>query len=113
LLIGFLLGLSVDIFANTFGIHAFACTLTAFVRHFLLLSFAPKDDRFEIIPSISSFGLGNFFKYASLMVLVHHSALFIVDNLSFIHIGSLLLQILLSSTAVILILMLIEKFKIK
>jgi rod shape-determining protein MreD len=111
LLIGFLLGISIDIFSNTFGMHAFATVFAAFFRFYLLKLFASKDDHDELVPSIASFGLGSFFKYSCLMVIIHHTALFLIDYFSFAHIGHVLLQVLLSSAFTLLILMAIERFK--
>jgi len=113
LLIGFLLGISVDIFSNTFGTHAFATVFAAFFRYYLLKFFAPRDGHEETIPSIESFGLSSFFKYSGLMIFIHHTALLLIDYFSFINIGIILLQILLSSAFTLLFLMAVEKFKTK
>ena len=111
LCIGFLLGISVDIFGNTFGIHAFATVFAAFSRFYLLKLFAPKDDHEEIVPSIKSFGLGSFFKYSCLMIVIHHATLFLIDYFSFVNMEIILLQILLSSAFTLLFLMTVERFK--
>ena len=114
LIIGFLLGLSIDIFSNTFGIHAFATVCAALARIYLLKFFAPRNDRYaEIIPSIASFGLGSFFKYCLLMVLIHHTILFVIDYFSFVDFFDIALHILLSSAFTLSLLMGIEKFKTK
>ena len=111
LFIGFLLGISVDIFCNTFGIHAFATVFAAFARFYLLKFFAPRDEHESIVPSIESFGLGSFFKYSCLMIVIHHSVLLLVDYFSVVNIGVILLQILFSSAFTLLFLMTIERFK--
>ena len=113
LFLGFLLGLSIDIFGNTFGIHAFASTFAAFSRYFLLKIFEPRNNYEDIVPSIQTFGLGAFFKYSLFMVLIHHTVLFIVDYFSFASFGSILLRILLSSVFTLGLFMGIEKFKTK
>ena len=111
LFIGFLLGISIDIFCDTFGIHAFATVFAAFARFYLLKLFAPKDDYESTIPSVASFGLGSFFKYSALMIVVHHSILFLMDYSSLINIEIILLQILFSSAFALLFLMLIQRFQ--
>ena len=113
LLIGFLLGLSVDIFGNTFGIHAFATTFVGFSRYFLLKIFEPRNNYEDIVPSIQTFGLGAFFRYSLFMVLIHHTILFLIDYFSFAAIGIILLRILLSSAFTLGLFMGIEKFKTK
>jgi len=113
LLIGFLLGLSVDVFGNTFGIHAFASTFAAFSRYYLLKIFEPRNNYEDIVPSIQTFGLGAFFKYSLFMVLAHHTVLFVIDYFSFAAIIGILLRILLSSAFTLGLFMGIEKFKMK
>ena len=39
----FLIGLTIDIFSNTPGMHAFACTLVGFIRHLLIQLLMGKD----------------------------------------------------------------------
>ena len=49
----FLIGLTIDVFSNTPGMHAFACTLAGFIRHSLIqllicllyTSPSPRDTR--------------------------------------------------------------------
>ncbi len=114
LFIAFLLGLSIDVFSNTFGIHAFATVFAAFFRYYLLQIFAPKDDRREeLVPSITTFGLGTFFKYCCLMVIIHHAVLFTLDYASFSPLWFILVQIVLSSAATLLVLMIAERIKTK
>ncbi|MDR0874234.1 MAG: rod shape-determining protein MreD [Prevotellaceae bacterium] len=113
LVVGFLLGLSIDVFGNTFGIHAFATTFAAFARYYLLRIFEPRNDYEELVPSITTFGLGAFFRYSLLMVLIHHSLLFFIDYFSFASIGIISLRILLSSAFTLAMFMGIEKFKTK
>ena len=113
LLIGFVLGLSVDIFGNTFGIHAFASTIAAFSRYFLLKIFEPRNNYENIVPSIQTFGLNAFFRYSLFMVLIHHTVLFFIDYFSFASFGGILLRILLSSAFTFGLFMGIERFKTK
>ena len=43
LLLGFLLGLSVDVFCQTLGMHTIATTFAAFCRPYILLYMSPRD----------------------------------------------------------------------
>jgi hypothetical protein len=62
LFFGFLLGITLDVFSATGGIHAAACTLIAFYRPFLLKAQGPRDG-FELhaTPHARLFGVGWFF----------------------------------------------------
>ncbi len=95
LLIAFVLGLSIDIFTGTLGMHACATVAAAFVRAPLIKFFAPRDSNYELeSPSMRNFGTLNFIYYAALMVFVHHTVLFMVDAFSFHRIGYTILLIL-------------------
>lgn len=111
LIIAFFLGLSVDLFSNTHGIHAFACVFTAFIRHYLIQGFAPRDDYEDRNPSMAYFGLASFTRYIVLMILIHHTCLFLVDFFSLKQPIILLLRILFSSIFTFLMIFFIEKFK--
>ncbi len=80
LLSSFLLGLSVDIFTHTLGIHAAACTLMAFIRPQVLKAFSPRDGyESGTLPRISYFGLTWFVKYSIILILAHHFVLFYLE----------------------------------
>lgn len=80
----FLLGLGVDMFSGTGGIHAAAITLMAFMRP-LTLTFIASRREYEpgINPTIADLGLQWFFSYAGVLTLIHHLALFLLEMFSF------------------------------
>ncbi len=95
LLIAFILGLTIDVFTGTLGMHACATVAAAFVRAPLIKFFTPRDSNYELeFPSMKTFGTLNFVYYVALMVLVHHTVLFMVDTFSFHRIGYTMLLIL-------------------
>ena len=76
MLIAFLLGLTVDYFSNTMGLHTSACVLIGFLRNgYLKVLFSQLEFKFQQ-PSIIQFGLTEYLKYAVGMVGLHHIALF-------------------------------------
>lgn len=77
LFIGFALGISIDLFQNSVGIHAFACVLIAFIRPSWLKLVAPRDG-FEPdeSPEIKKFGFRWFLLYSSVLVFLHHLVIF-------------------------------------
>ncbi len=80
LILGFLLGLSIDAFAHTPGMHAAATTLMAFARPGLLKIMAPRDGyESETTPSITHYGFVWFAKYAALLIVAHHITLFVIE----------------------------------
>lgn len=116
LIIGFALGLSIDIFTNTLGVHTFATVLAAFIQKPLGKLFAPREDNKTselVIPSMASFGRIQFMKFATLIVFCHHTALFVVEAFSFNNPLLILLRILSSSGFTILLIFIIEFFSIR
>lgn len=65
----FLSGLLVDIFSDTPGVNALACTFLAILKKPVLYAYIPRDDRTKNIePSLASLGFGVYAKYLLTMV---------------------------------------------
>lgn len=84
LFLGFILGISIDIFANTLGMHTAATVFLAFCRPLILQFIAPRDG-YEINqkPGIKDFGWSWFIIYASSLTFLHHLFLFYVEVFRF------------------------------
>ena len=96
LLFSFLLGISIDIFEDSGGIHAAACLIAAFIRpKFLRFSFGISYDHQTLRLSATPFGAK--LSYIFLMVVIHHFILFSLEMFSFNHIVSILEKTLYSS----------------
>jgi len=114
LILAFALGLSIDIFSNTMGVHAFATVFVAFMREPLIKLLIPRDDNHEIVvPSMLSFGKSQFIKYAILMVLCHHIVLFFIESFSFSNFISFSTRALSSSAFTLVLLLSIERLKMR
>ena len=83
LVLAFILGITVDIFTNTLGLHAFACVLIAFLRNPLIKIFAPNEDNINFTPSFNTFRTADYMKYVFILVLVHHFTLYYMEIFSF------------------------------
>lgn len=97
LLWGFAIGLSVDLFSNTPGMNAAATTFLALLLPGIWALYMPKGDTEEFIPGIHTISFSFFVKYAFTAILLHHSALFLIDSFSFWDIHLLLLKIVCST----------------
>jgi cell shape-determining protein MreD len=98
LVAGFLLGLSIDLFTNTLGMHTAATVLMAFMRPWVLSLFAPRDGyEPETYPRIYYYGLGWFAGYAAILTLLHHLVLFYVEVFHFQYFFTTLLRVILST----------------
>lgn len=99
LILGLFLGLTIDMFTNTLGLHASACVVLAYVRPLYLNAIAPRDGyEFGQRPGIQDFGISWFIKYAGVLILIHHLWLFYVEIYSFRGFFNTLLRVLASST---------------
>ena len=98
LLSGFALGLAMDLFTGTPGMHTAATVLVAFVRPYLLGLLASRDGyEPETFPRIHYYGLLWFLKYTVLIVLIHHLALFYLEVFQLKFFFSTLLRVILST----------------
>lgn len=98
LILAFILGLCIDMFSDTGGLHAAACVVMGFARQPILNLIAPNDG-YDVVhrPTLKQFGFGWFLTYAGILVLVHHFVLFYLEVFTFSHFFLTLLRILLSS----------------
>lgn len=80
MLVGFLLGFSIDIFYDSLGLHAMSLVLVSYMRNYLLAAITPQGgyDAGEG-PTMASNGLQWFLVYSIPLVFVHHAVLFFVE----------------------------------
>jgi rod shape-determining protein MreD len=105
LLLGFSLGLIIDAFSNTLGLHAFATTLVAYARSFIINLFTSIDEGNNPTPSFHTFGVGAYVKYVFFMVFMHHTALFALEAFTFSHFWLISFKVVLSSALTVLIIL--------
>jgi rod shape-determining protein MreD len=112
LLLSFGIGLILDFFSGTPGMHSSATVITAFVRPFILRVMSPRDGyeaRSE--PSMIAYGFRWFLIYTVLIVLVHHTALFYIEVFRFADFFRTMLRVLLSSLFTVTFILLIEFYR--
>jgi len=113
LILAFTLGISIDIFSNTLGMHAFATVFVAYFRDGIIKLFTNIEEGNNPTPSFYTFGVSAYVKYVIVMVLIHHSTLFILEAFSFTHFWILVTKIILSSLITILLIFGIQSIKTK
>lgn len=109
LLSSFALGLSIDFFTNSLGINAAASVFTAFLRPGLIRMLKSKKE-YEpgISPGVADLGFRWFFLYASILVVLHHAALFLLEAFSFKEIIPTIHRIIASSVATLILVFIIQ-----
>ena len=82
LIIAFFTGLTIDIFAITGGMHAFATTLIAFLRPLVINFISIKGKEKGEKPTLYTQGHQWFILYFIILFLIHHLTYFIIETWS-------------------------------
>ena len=107
---GFFLGLLIDAFSNTWGIHAMATTLIAFLRPYIFSIVSTQEELDRVMPRFRTMGV-NYVKYIVMIVFLHHLSLFLLEAFSFEYFGIVLLKTLVSSLITIVLIFTLEKVR--
>lgn len=83
MLLAFFIGLLIDIFSNTPGVHMSSTVLIAAIRNPWLSRVISNDEIGYVEPSLQKLGLANFLRYSVLLILIHHIVLFFAEACSF------------------------------
>jgi hypothetical protein len=84
LLLGFITGFTVDVFYDTLGIHAAASVFLAYLRPHILNLLTPRDG-YDSSDTATIYAMGWrwFLTYALILILLHHTAVFFLEVISF------------------------------
>lgn len=114
LTIGFLTGLSVDIFSDTVGVNAMACTLLAFVRRPIFHLYVSLDDTLGgQSPSISTMGSAAYMKYLLTMTTLYCLTVFMIEAFQFFNIKMLLSRTVFSTIFTFIVIYAIDSLSIR
>lgn len=107
--IAFSTGITIDVFYDTLGLNAAACTFMAFVR-ILYISITVQRDGFdnEPEPSLGIMGFRWFLFYSLILTVSHHFILFTFESFKFSDLGYSLLRVLLSSIFTVILILITE-----
>ena len=104
MLLAFVMGISIDMFLNTMGIHAAACVFMAYTRSYVLNFFSPRDGyESNTEPSLEYWGLTWFLSYSSIMVCLHHVVFFFIEAFRLTEFFSTFFRVIVSSVFTILL----------
>ena len=82
--VALLLGLSVDAFSDTFGLHASAAVMIGYLRPSLMKYIQPNEGYDNaLLPTVHDMGIIWFLLYSSLLLFVHHLWFFSIEVLRF------------------------------
>ena len=82
MLIAFMMGIGIDIFYDTIGIHTASLVALAFLRNTWLKTLTPTGGYDEnLTPSLINMGLGWFVSFSLPLILIHHTLFFFIESL--------------------------------
>ena len=113
LLLAFGIGITIDVFSNTGGMHAFASVLVAFLRNGSIKLFTAIEEGNNPTPSFHTFGISAYVKYVVLLVFIHHTTLFILEAFTVAHFWLMLAKIIFSSLITVLLILGIQSLNKK
>lgn len=114
LTIGFFTGLTIDIFSDTYGLNALACTILAFIHRPVFHLYVPRDeDLASQRPTMHALGSATFMKYALTMTLIYCLTYFSIEAFGQVDFPRILLRVLTSTLYSFIFIYAIDSFSIK
>lgn len=114
LILGFITGITIDMFMNTLGMHSSAVIAMAFARPYLVTFLSERvDSESKGTPTMRSTGLQWYVRYVITLVFIHHLFLFYVEVFSFNHFFSTLWRVILSTFVTSSVILVIQYFTIR
>ena len=85
MLLGFMVGITMDLFSNTPGVHASACVVLGYVRPYLLNLFFQQNikELGDTVPTLFRMGFRSFLLYILFALVIHHCYYYIIQIWSF------------------------------
>ena len=97
MIIGAVVGLIMDIFCNSLGVHTASCIFIMFIRPYLIGAIVNDKDRLNEQITLRTLGMEALLKYTVILVLAHHLMVFLLAAWSWSHIGFVLMETIVSS----------------
>ena len=107
----FMMGLCIDVFANTPGVAAASMTLVGLLQPYLFELFVPRDSADDLEPSVRTIGMVSYFLYVLIIVLVYNLLFFTLETFNFFNWMQWLMCIGGSTVITMVMVMAIEGFR--
>ncbi len=109
LTLSFGLGLSVDLFTGTMGLHAAAAVFLGFVKPGVIRLVGEKPE-YDLTtqPTMSEMGFKWFIAYAATMTFIHHLVLNFIDVFNFREFWQTIIRVIISSVFTLLFILVIQ-----
>ena len=94
---GFFMGLAIDVFSNSLGMHAAATVFIAYIRPFVIRSISNREEDRHQFPGMKQNSFSWFLYYTIIIVFSHHLIFFYLEFFTFTHFLSTFLRVVMSS----------------
>lgn len=108
MILGFGVGITMDLFSNTPGVHAAACVLLGYMRPYLLNLFFQQNikELGDTVPTLFRMGFRSFLLYILFALVIHHFFFYLIQIWSFKNTLLILFKTLLSTILSIILIVL-------
>lgn len=107
--IAFIVGLTIDAFYHSYGIHASALVFTAYIRDFVIKLLEPYSGyELDQSPTLSRLGFSWFLSFSAILFFAHLFFYFSVEAFSFVFFFEIMMNTIFSFMASILLVMLYQ-----
>ena len=111
LIIALFLGLTIDLFSNTVGMHSSATVFMAFLRPYVLKIISPRDGyESETLPQLRYYGASWYIRYSTILIFAHHLFLFYVEVFRLSNFFATFVRVVLSSIFTIILILISQYF---
>ncbi len=97
LILAFFMGITIDVFSNTPGLHSCASVFIAYIRPGIIRLTTNREEDMNNYPGLAQTGISWFLRYAVIMVLAHHIVFFFVEVFTLNNFPHTLLRAVLSA----------------
>ena len=111
LVLAFVMGFTIDLFSDSFGIHTAASVLLAYVRPSILSLVSIKGGEDLEAISIKQLRFSRFFTYSGIMCLIHNFTLFYLDAFRLNEFFDTFVRALFSTVISLLLILMIESLR--
>ncbi len=109
LILAFAMGIVIDLFSQTLGMHTISAVFLAYARPYILRYMAPRDGyEFSRMVSVRQMGWLWFLTFSGLMVFLHHFVLFFIESFRISGFGYTLLKAMGSSALTLTLIVVVQ-----
>src|SRR5690554_1604559 len=112
IIVGFLMGLIIDIFLNTPGMNAAAITIVAAFRRPIMILFYDRVTYDEFVPGVYT-AAGAFVRFTIFTVFLHLTLLFFIESFTLFNLMNTLLRIVSSSLISVVLILALDSLMYK